>query len=41
MKKYLKPILEEIVVKTDDVLQASGIQMSEQNATFGNPDEIF
>ena len=42
MKKYLKPLFEEIIVNSEDVILSSNIEVNESNATFGGtPDEIF
>ena len=43
MKKYNKPLFEEIIVASEDVILSSGIEVKESNATFGatTPDEVF
>lgn len=42
MKKYLKPLLEEIIVIAEDVILASKIEVSGSNASYGDkPNEIF
>ena len=42
MKKYIKPLSEEIIVNSEDVILASQIDVKESNATFGDtPDEVF
>ena len=41
MKVYLKPIIEEIVVDTTDILTVSGIELNNTNAGFNLPDEVL
>ena len=41
MKKYEKPIYEEIVISTEDVLATSGIVLNETNAGFNITDEVL
>ena len=41
MKKYNQPIVEEILVTTNDILEGSGIVTDNTNAGFNNPDEIL
>ena len=43
MKKYNKPLFQEIIVTSEDVILSSGIEVNESNATFGGttPDEVF
>ena len=41
MKNYIKPIIEELIVNTDDMLSISGIELNNQNAGFDNPDELL
>ena len=41
MKNYIKPIIEELIVNTDDMLFISGIVLNNQNAGFDNPDELL
>ena len=41
MRNYVKPIVEETLVLTNDVLAASGIEINNTNAGFNNPDETL
>ena len=41
MKNYYKPILEEVLVVTNDILEGSGLNISNSNADFNNPDELL
>ena len=41
MKNYLKPMIEETLVLTNDVLATSGIEVNNANAGFNNPDETL
>ena len=41
MKNYIKPIIEIINIKIDDVLLSSGIEVNNTNAGFNNPDETL
>ena len=43
MKKYNKPLFEEIIVTSEDVILASKIEVNNTNATFDGttPDEVM
>ena len=41
MKKYIKPIIEDINVISEEVLFVSGIEMNNHNAGFDLPDEVL
>lgn len=41
MRTYEKPIIEEIIVNTVDILAVSGIEINETNAGFNITDEIL
>lgn len=41
MRNYVKPIVEETLVLTNDVLATSGIEINNTNAGFNNPDETL
>ena len=41
MKKYNKPLFEEIIITSKDVILSSGIEVNNTNAGFNNPDETL
>ena len=41
MKKYIQPMIEEILVSTNDILEGSGLVTNNSNADFNHPDEIL
>ena len=41
MKNYIKPIIEETLVVTNDILEGSGLNINNANADFNHPDEIL
>ena len=41
MKTYEKPMMEETLISTNDILFASGLQISKENANFNLTDEVL
>ena len=41
MRKYNKPMIEETLVVTNDILEGSGIELNNTNAGFDVTDEVL
>lgn len=41
MKNYKKPMVEETLVVTNDILEGSGIELNNTNAGFDITDEVL
>ena len=41
MRKYNKPMIEETLVVTNDILEGSGIELNNTNAGFDITDEVL